>query len=463
MHYREPTVNRHIQSNGQDKSSSSIALAGASETVRQGKKDAITYRQRLSANDASVSSNASSCKESIDSECSDDLIPTNPSLISMIGYLLFFPAVFAGPAVRFVDYLAFVRDIRRQSVLQLHGISYSTFLKSQLKTGLARLATSIFFISVYFVGTTWIVAPSYFISPAFTSLSLIRKIAWLMLNGIISRSRYYTVWTMSEASLILSGISFNGVVPVNPKLSSINNSKLVLVTCRHGHLGGGGKDCQEDCSLLKGPESDETSTRSHSPENVRISWDRVKAIHISGVEFATNLRDYIASWNIMTAKWLHRYVYLGIAGAKPTAERDNSKNRNGDSTAPTNSKKISSGGSGLTATLLTNLVSAFWHGFHPGYYFCFSALAFASFTFRLLHRRFGSVLAGWCAQSQAVGWLLKASGILLVHVLTSSMCMPFLLLSLDATMTFLRATKFFMYWMLLGLFTLSKVPKTKWL
>jgi len=65
------------------------------------------------------------------------------------------------------------------------------------------------------------------------------------------------------------------------------------------------------------------------------------------------LRDITTFWNYKTAEWLKHYVYFR-----------QTRNPNKDRT-PT------------YALYLTNALSAFWHGFYPGYYLCFVYAAFS--------------------------------------------------------------------------------------
>lgn len=80
-----------------------------------------------------------------------------------------------------------------------------------------------------------------------------------------------------------------------------------------------------------------------------IKWDRFVNVYISMVEAAVNIRSITMWWNIRTADWLKEYIYLRLApeGQKPT----------------------------LVATVTTYAVSAFWHGFYPGYYLFFLTTA----------------------------------------------------------------------------------------
>jgi lysophospholipid acyltransferase 1/2 len=71
-------------------------------------------------------------------------------------------------------------------------------------------------------------------------------------------------------------------------------------------------------------------------------WELSKNCKPLSYEFATNIRAAISSWNITTNTWLRRICYDRVS---------------------------------FHPTLMTFVLSAFWHGFYPGYYFCFVSFA----------------------------------------------------------------------------------------
>ncbi|EGC40111.1 hypothetical protein DICPUDRAFT_52171 [Dictyostelium purpureum] len=93
----------------------------------------------------------------------------------------------------------------------------------------------------------------------------------------------------------------------------------------------------------------------------KIRWDRITNVYPLTVEFASNIRDISNCWNIGTSDWLKRYVYLRLTppGSKPT----------------------------FFATLATYAVSAFWHGFYPGYYIFFAASTFLTEVAKDMRRK----------------------------------------------------------------------------
>lgn len=85
--------------------------------------------------------------------------------------------------------------------------------------------------------------------------------------NLVTRLKYYGVWTLTEGSCILAGLGYNGVDPVTGK----------------------------------------------------VSWNRLQNIDPWMVETAQNPRSYLAGWNMNTNNWLRNYVYLRVTprGKKP--------------------------------------------------------------------------------------------------------------------------------------------------
>ncbi|KAJ2650456.1 Lysophospholipid acyltransferase [Coemansia sp. RSA 1250] len=94
----------------------------------------------------------------------------------------------------------------------------------------------------------------------------------------------------------------------------------------------------------------------------RARWLDIANVHVRGVETGSSLRQLIDSWNIGTNTWLRHHVYLRIA-QRPEGSRASTR-----------------------ATVLTFLVSAWWHGFYPGYYLTFVMAALSANAARILRR-----------------------------------------------------------------------------
>lgn len=91
-----------------------------------------------------------------------------------------------------------------------------------------------------------------------------------------------------------------------------------------------------------------------------------KNVNILDIEFPDSPRQILNSWNVSTNEWLKNSVYL----------RAKSHNL-GE----------------MYAIVLTNVVSAVWHGFYPGYYLTFLFGGLSTYTHRLVRKhvspRFG--------------------------------------------------------------------------
>lgn len=82
----------------------------------------------------------------------------------------------------------------------------------------------------------------------------------------------------------------------------------------------------------------------------RNKWNRLQNVNIRQIEMAPNLRVLLSGWNANTAEWLRYSIYNRIY----------SKGSQNSSTV---------------ATMVTFLLSAFWHGYYPGYYLTFLGMA----------------------------------------------------------------------------------------
>lgn len=71
-----------------------------------------------------------------------------------------------------------------------------------------------------------------------------------------------------------------------------------------------------------------------------IGWDHANNVDIVAFETAPNIKICSAAWNKKTSNWLTRYVYMRTGGS----------------------------------LIATYSMSAFWHGFYPGYYMFFMSM-----------------------------------------------------------------------------------------
>ncbi|KAL3318757.1 Lysophospholipid acyltransferase 1 [Cichlidogyrus casuarinus] len=91
-----------------------------------------------------------------------------------------------------------------------------------------------------------------------------------------------------------------------------------------------------------------------NPTTKEPEYNHVVNFNYLGVECALSLKQVVDSWNISTTHWLREVFY---------------------DRAP-----------GWCKTLAVFMISAFWHGFYPGYYLMFATFAMFTFTSRLWHK-----------------------------------------------------------------------------
>lgn len=75
------------------------------------------------------------------------------------------------------------------------------------------------------------------------------------------------------------------------------------------------------------------------------------------IESSCDFRTIISEWNVSTNRWLNQYIYQRL-------------------------------GRTFNANLTTYLVSAFWHGFYPGYYITFISGALYTALTRSIYKSF---------------------------------------------------------------------------
>lgn len=194
-----------------------------------------------------------------------------PGLLDYAGYVLFFPALFAGPTFEFAEY----RKWLDTSMFQVPpNIEASKKPPARKKAKIPRSGTPAFRKAI--TGLLWIslfvpMSARYDVSrlfePSFTHGRFVHRLWILHCVGFTARIKYYAAWSLAEGACILTGMGYNGVDPVTGK----------------------------------------------------ISWNRLQNINPWGVELAPNIRGYLGNWNINTNQWLRNYVYLRVTpkGKKP--------------------------------------------------------------------------------------------------------------------------------------------------
>ncbi|KAL3692823.1 hypothetical protein R1sor_006474 [Riccia sorocarpa] len=212
-----------------------------------------------------------------------------PPFITYLGYCLFCGTHMAGPVFELKDYIDWTENRGLWDPKQPrpppspYGAAFSSFIKA-------------LFCMVVYVYLSPRVPLSTYSDPAYYKWGFFHKVGYNMLSGFTTRWKYYFIWSLSEASVIISGFGFSGWKGDTP------------------------------------------------------SWDRACNVDIPKVELPTSAAQIPAYWNIHVSTWLRHYVYerLTSKGKKP----------------------------GFWQILVTQVVSAVWHGVYAGYllFFVNSAL-----------------------------------------------------------------------------------------
>ena len=123
----------------------------------------------------------------------------------------------------------------------------------------------------------------------------------------------------------------------------------------------------------------------------------------------------MANWNILASLFFKNFIYFRLAppGSKPT----------------------------VWAQVGTNLFSAFWHGFYPGYYFYFGSMA----VVMALGKRVRAKLRPWvvASHSKALHRLYDVITLIFTHLAFTHGGPYWTQLSYEASVTYLVNTRFF--------------------
>jgi len=84
------------------------------------------------------------------------------------------------------------------------------------------------------------------------------------------------------------------------------------------------------------------SYNGRDPKTGEVKWDRVNILNFVAFYTGRDRRTIPVEWNICSGKWLRYYIFFRL----PTSMQQH-------------------------GVLVTHVVSAFWHGFYPGYYYFF--------------------------------------------------------------------------------------------
>ncbi|KAG6781018.1 hypothetical protein POTOM_013898 [Populus tomentosa] len=184
-----------------------------------------------------------------------------PSFIEYVGYCLCCGSHFAGPVYEMKDYLEWTE---RKGIWAASekGPSPSPFRATIRALFQAAVCMALY---LYLI-------PQYNIpglnGPAYKGWGFWKRLGYQYMSCFTARWKYYFIWSISEAAIIVSGLGLSGWTETSPP---------------------------------------------------RPQWDRAKNVDILGVEFAKSAVQLPLVWNIQVSTWLRHYVYdrLVQKGKKP--------------------------------------------------------------------------------------------------------------------------------------------------
>ncbi|OOO05813.1 membrane bound O-acyl transferase MBOAT family protein [Aspergillus oryzae] len=194
-----------------------------------------------------------------------------PGILDYLGYVLFFPSLFAGPSFEYVDYRRWI-DTTLFDVPP--GTDPSKVPPTRKKRKIPRSGTPA--AKKALAGLGWILAflqlgslynQELVLDETFMQYSFVQRVWILHMLGFTARLKYYGVWYLTEGACVLSGMGYNGF----------------------------------------------------DPKSGKVFWNRLENVDPWSLETAQNSHGYLGSWNKNTNHWLRNYVYLRVTpkGKKP--------------------------------------------------------------------------------------------------------------------------------------------------
>ena len=256
-----------------------------------------------------------------------------PSPLEFLGFIFFFPGYLAGPALELKPYIDGINTEPQESSMP------RLTPRDTFQPAIIRLFYGGFF-AAYHIVISDLFPAQYCLTQDFLSwtidpITLLYRCVYFYLALQGFKAKFYFVWLVSEGACIAMGY---GAYPSPPHSTT--------------H------------SLLKTEVGD-----------TLMEWDGMSNVSISKIELATSFVDITRYWNKRTHLWLKQYIYkrvmdysmrLQVAESKKTDETVllERKHEQPPRTRP-NSNWLT------IATFAVYVVSAFWHGFYPGYYLTF--------------------------------------------------------------------------------------------
>ncbi|KAJ7229056.1 endoplasmic reticulum protein [Mycena pura] len=187
-----------------------------------------------------------------------------PTLLEFVGYSFYFPGIIVGPYLDYAEYMDLINETKFKNLV-LKGKGGRNVPSGRKRAAYRKMLAGLVYLGV-FVGfsSSWNYSIS--LTPWFVQQSLLFRIAVYQLCGVVERTKYYAIWTLTEGASILTGLGFTGI--------SASGDTL---------------------------------------------WTGAANVDVLNIEFPSNFKIFFDSWNMKANVWLRECVYKRVTpkGKKP--------------------------------------------------------------------------------------------------------------------------------------------------
>ncbi|KAF8227989.1 MBOAT-domain-containing protein [Tricholoma matsutake] len=296
-------------------------------------------------------------REDLDKWQVEKRITEYPSLLEFLGYTFYFPGILVGPYLDLSEYRHLVGEV----MFDDPAVKSKMQNGRKLPPGRKRVAYKKMFMGLLYLGLFVVFGAKHNYSaalePSFAKKNIIVRIGLFQIYGFFERAKYYAIWTLTEGASIITGLGFTGFDSSGQSL-----------------------------------------------------WEGAANVKVLEIEFPSNFKVLLDSWNMKTNVWLRECVYKRVTpkGKKP----------------------------GFRSSMITFFTSAFWHGIASGYYLTFLMGGFITTAARLARSNIRPLLLPAPGQQPSVAKILyDVIGSLLSAAILNYAASPFMLLSASNSFT----------------------------
>jgi len=274
-----------------------------------------------------------------------------PSWLEFLGYAFYFPGILVGPYLDLSEY----RNLITEDIFSNSTVGSKATPGRKLPPGRKRVAYTKMLMGLLYLGLFVVFGAKYnfaaALEPWFAKENILVRIGLFQIYGFLERAKYYAIWTLTEGASIVTGLGFTGFDPSGQSL-----------------------------------------------------WEGAANVKVLEIEFPSNFKVLLDSWNMKTNVWLRECIYKRVTqkGKKP----------------------------GFRSSMITFLTSAFWHGIASGYYLTFLMGGFITSAARLARSNIRPLLLPAPGeQSSGAKELYDIGGTLLSTTILNYAASPFMLLT----------------------------------